>query len=295
MKFRHNSRARRPLWEQPLHYEQHQPLQRRYLQAQRIGLSAAVLILVGLSLGGVNNFANQPAGNEQRPTSASTSPLPFLQKPSAQPTPQLPKKTGGNATAASPLAFNHHNVTTTFFWVGEPSDAENAYIPNDASTWDGAWQTHFGGADNPGSRNGYLPAGFTPHENPFYIALPYSDITEDGVRKPSATSCPGPHNGTHSWCKNTWLAIRHGDHLAYAQWEDAGPLGEDDTDYVFGSAAPKSTFNAHAGLDVSPALKAYLGLDDVDHTDWTFVPASQVPAGPWRATITTTPGDVEGN
>ena len=36
-----------------------------------------------------------------------------------------------------------------------------------------------------------------------------------------------------------------------------------------------------AGLDVSPAVRDYLGLNETDVTDWRFVEFSEVPRGPW--------------
>lgn len=198
----------------------------------------------------------------------------------------------GNSTFSNkPLVFSHSNITTTFFWVGEPASSDNGYIANSASTWDEQWQAHYGGVDAPSPRNGYNPAGFTPKENPFYFALPYSDLNSKGDRKSSATNCPLVAQKTnYSWCKNSWIAIRHNGKLAYAQWEDAGPFGEDDVNYVFGSALPKNKQDVKAGLDISPALRDYLGLEDVDKTDWDFVSSTQVPSGPWKNIITITSG-----
>ena len=90
-----------------------------------------------------------------------------------------------------------------------------------------------------------------------------------------------------SICKNQWIKITKNGKSAYAQWEDVGPFGEDDKDYVFGNSTPKSKENSHAGLDVSPAVRDYLGLGDVDKTDWQFIDAQDVPAGPWKDIITT--------
>jgi hypothetical protein len=95
----------------------------------------------------------------------------------------------------------------------------------------------------------------------------------------------------YSWCKNSWVAVRHGGKIAYAQWEDTGPYEENDVAYVFGTAAPENTEGAGAGLDVSPAVKDYLGLQDVDSTDWAFVTQTNVPSGPWTQIITTDLGD----
>ena len=75
--------------------------------------------------------------------------------------------------------------------------------------------------------------------------------------------------------------------MVYAQWEDVGPFGENDSNYVFGSANPKSTTNKTAGLDVSPAVNDYLGLSGLDTTSWQFVDEKDVPSGPWKNIVTT--------
>ena len=58
-------------------------------------------------------------------------------------------------------------------------------------------------------------------------------------------------------------------------------------DYVFGDKKPKNNTNDHAGLDVSPAVKDYLTLSDIDKVDWRFIDEDEVPDGPWKSTITT--------
>jgi hypothetical protein len=50
---------------------------------------------------------------------------------------------------------------------------------------------------------------------------------------------------------------------------------------VFGNERPKLNLNKGAGLDVSPAVRDYLGLKPTDLTDWRFVNFSEVPRGPW--------------
>ena len=62
---------------------------------------------------------------------------------------------------------------------------------------------------------------------------------------------------------------------------DAGPFRTDYWQYVFGNERPKTTLNRGAGLDVSPAVRDYLGLTETDVTDWRFVEFSEVPRGPW--------------
>jgi hypothetical protein len=84
-----------------------------------------------------------------------------------------------------------------------------------------------------------------------------------------------------SVCKDRWVAIRKGNRTVYAQWEDAGPFRTDHWEYVFGNERPKPNLNRGAGLDVSPAVRDYLGISDTDVTDWKFVEFKDVPPGPW--------------
>jgi hypothetical protein len=186
----------------------------------------------------------------------------------------------------------HKNISTTYFWVGEEAGKDNKNISNLPSAWDEDWAKHFGGIDDPGKRSGFCPAKFTPKENSFYFALPYNDFNEKGKQKNDAVAlamwAKGKKFGEEqSMCKNQWIRISKNGKSAFAQWEDVGPFGEDDKAYVFGNSAPKSKENGHAGLDVSPAVHDYLGLSDVDKTDWQFIDAEDVPSGPWKNVITT--------
>ena len=193
------------------------------------------------------------------------------------------------APAAPPAYPVHRNITATTFWVGEPSDADNGHIANDASAWDDRWQQHFGGVDDPGKRSGWRPAGFVPGENPFYVALPYDDLDNTDRAKASAAAIPwaGPPVAGQSVVKNRWVRIDVGGRTAYAQWEDVGPFSEDDFAYVFGRAAPKSHANESAGIDLSPAVQDSLGLDGESPVAWRFVDRADVPPGPWLDTVTT--------
>jgi hypothetical protein len=187
----------------------------------------------------------------------------------------------------------HRDVTATVFWVGEPATPDNDEIANDESYWDADWEEHFGGFDDPDHRtpHGSRPAGFTPKENPFYFALPYGELTDDDTVKSDVTRVPwysGQRiNRGHSVLKNRWIEVSLGSHAVYAQWEDVGPFGEDDPDYVFGTAPPAET---RSGLDLSPAAAAALGLDGRGRVSWRFVPAEQVPDGPWTQIETTRGG-----
>jgi hypothetical protein len=199
------------------------------------------------------------------------------------------------AEKVTPLKANpnpvHKNISTTYFWAGEQPGEDNKNISNLPSAWDEQWVKSFGGVDDPNNRNGYVVANFTPKENSFYFALPYNDFDENGNRKKDVNAII-PWAKSKKWgesesmCKNQWIKIIKGDKVAYAQWQDVGPFGEDDSAYVFGTAKPKSKTNDNAGLDVSPAVKDYLELGEVDKTDWQFVSADEVPDGPWKKTIT---------
>jgi len=177
-------------------------------------------------------------------------------------------------------------IVTTVFWIGEKPSGNNP-TPNRASSWDKDWTKNYGGFDdpNPVNRSNYIPVNFTPRQNPFYCALPYNDKASTGHRSEAASVVPwfkqayqGPAVST---CKDRWIAIRKGNKVAYAQWEDAGPFRTDHWQYVFGNERPKPNLNKGAGLDVSPAVRDYLDMKETDVTDWKFVEFSEVPRGPW--------------
>jgi hypothetical protein len=178
-------------------------------------------------------------------------------------------------------------IVTTTFWVGETPTANNP-TSNEKSAWDQDWVNSYGGFDDPKEENrrGYLPKKFIPRQNPFYIALPYNDTTL-GTTKPEARKVipwfdrEFEREGK-SVCKGRWIAIRYGDRVAYAQWEDVGPFRTDHWQYVFGKERPSPNINKGAGLDVSPAVRDYLGMKWSDVTDWRFVELNEVPPGPWR-------------
>jgi hypothetical protein len=84
------------------------------------------------------------------------------------------------------------------------------------------------------------------------------------------------------------VQINQGDRTCYAQWEDVGPFEDDDFAFVFGSSKqPWNSFDAKAGLDVSPAVRQYLRMEHNGYTAWRFVEAADVPAGPWTEIVTT--------
>jgi hypothetical protein len=177
-------------------------------------------------------------------------------------------------------------IVTTIFWIGEQPSGNNP-VPNRSSSWDKTWSKSYGGFDdpNPSHRSDYTPVKFTPRQNPFYCALPYNDKAATGHRPEAARVVPWFNEAYQgpgvSVCKDHWIAIRKGNKIAYAQWEDAGPFRTDHWEYVFGNERPKPNLNKGAGLDVSPAVRDYLGLNETDVTDWQFVDFKHVPRGPW--------------
>jgi hypothetical protein len=179
------------------------------------------------------------------------------------------------------------NIVTTVFWIGEQAGANNP-VPNYKSSWDAEWTHSYGGFDTPdtSSRKNYIPVAFVPKQNPFYCALPYNDVTH-GQFKPEAALVIPWFKSTfieqgRSVCKDHWIAIRKGNRTCYAQWEDCGPFRTDHFQYVFQNERPKPNLNRGAGLDVSPAVRDYLGLQPTDVTDWQFVEVRDVAPGPWR-------------
>jgi len=204
----------------------------------------------------------------------------------------------------------HTGITATVFWIGEP--VGNGSTENNAvSAYDDRWLGHYGGVDPvaPRRRAPWFPP-FRPHENPFYLDVPYDDFLDGGRPRPGRTQvvpwaaqaapalAAAARAGTpYSLMKNRWVEVTHvaaGRRRAcYGQVEDAGPYVYDDSRYVFGAddARPRSATAASAGMDVSPALRDCLGFtglnNDENTVDWRFVDAALVPPGPWRAVVTT--------
>jgi hypothetical protein len=179
------------------------------------------------------------------------------------------------------------DIVTTIFWIGEMPTANNP-VPNHKSSWDSEWSRNYGGYDNPdpSRRHDYIPINFVPRQNPFYCALPYNDVSHGQFKPEAPIVVPWFRQAFvqqgHSVCKDRWLAIRRGSRVCYAQWEDCGPFRTDHYQYVFRSERPRMNLNHGAGLDVSPAVRDYLGLGPTSLTDWQFVEVRDVPPGPWR-------------
>ena len=183
----------------------------------------------------------------------------------------------------------HFDITATYFYIGEEATRRNP-VPNTASSWDSAWNDNYGGYDDPDpSRRDpvtYAPKSFIPRLNPFYVALPYNDIQRGGPKPEAARVIPwyrrDKEGKYESVCRGTWVQIYYNGRYCFAQWEDCGPFVTDDWEYVFNGKRPKNRQNNAAGIDISPAVRDYLGIKGgtaVVH--WRFVEFWLVPGGPW--------------
>jgi hypothetical protein len=184
-------------------------------------------------------------------------------------------------------------IVTTTFWVGEAATVNNP-VHNHSSSWDLNWASSFGGYDNPdpaariATGQDYRPRAFIPQLNPFYIALPYNDVTRGTTKPEAVTAIPWFRSAFvrpgQSVCRDRWVAVRNprNGRIAYGQWSDCGPFRTDHWQYVFGNERPLPNLNGGAGLDVSPAIRDFLGMKGTDITDWRFVEVREVPPGPWR-------------
>ncbi len=178
------------------------------------------------------------------------------------------------------------SIVALVFSVGEKLPGKNG-ITRRASAWNRDWLKDFGGYDNPApdARKDFMPVNFIPKENPFYVALPYNDVS-GGHHKPEARNvipwfAQAFERDGESVCHNRWLAVRKGSRVCYAQWSDCGPFHTDHWEYVFGNETPKPNLSRGAGIDVSPSVRDYLGMGAMDVVDWKFVEARDVPTGPW--------------
>jgi hypothetical protein len=158
-------------------------------------------------------------------------------------------------------------ITATVFWVGELPTVNDP--GNLVSAWDQNWLES------------------ARSQNEFYIALPYNDVANGHTKTEAKKVIPWFKQAYvrdgQSVLKDHWVAIRKGAKICYAQWEDVGPFQVDHWQYVFGDERPHPNKNQDAGIDVSPAVKEYLGMSGIDSCDWRFVSENEITQGPWNA------------
>ncbi len=259
------------------------PSQSQAMKIHSITVGAVSLILIGSAAGA--RLAERLDGVYERFLAERREALPSLSDPFGVPAVAQAVLEAPRAPA-SPARWQR-NVPATVFWVGELPTQHNP-TPNTQSAWDQNWQANFGGYDDPDRRTGYLPAGFIPLLNPFYVALPYNDVAAGGGHRPEASEVipwfwQNYSGDGISVCKGRWLAIHHAGRVCFAQWEDVGPFEVDHWQYVFGNEAPQPNRNGGAGIDLSPAVRDFLHLTSGATVEWRFVSEREVPHGPWQA------------
>ncbi|WP_432677983.1 hypothetical protein ACRAJ3_24965 [Rhodococcus pyridinivorans] len=209
----------------------------------------------------------------------------------------------------------HTEIIATTFWVGEVLDPLVSDGSQVVSTYDANWMENYGGCDGVvedgvckterrTADNDYFPTSMEPKQNPFYLDLPFDDVNNRWAFAMRADVVPWADDlgyagrekdRSFSYLKNRWVRLERDDAVCYGQIQDAGPAIYDDAEYVFGrnDARPKSDQFNGAGMDVSPALNGCLGFSELngqrDKINWQFVDDDEVPEGPWKIIVTTTP------
>ena len=200
-------------------------LPRNYPAAARILGALTGIVVIGLiGLAAWDDFSRRNRPHESQPEITKAIPV--------QPNELEVRK----AMAAERYPWKT-NIITTIFWIGE--DLGKARAPRVTSAWDANWVTNYGGYDNPDprARRNYIPIAFVPRQNPFYCSLPYNDVNDDGRFKPEASLVipwfKRAYSGEgQSVCRHRWLAIRKGNRICCAEWEDCGPFRTDDFQYT---------------------------------------------------------------
>jgi hypothetical protein len=238
--------------------------------------------------------------------------------PPGSATPSAPPAAGVTPSPPSPRgrAYSWHTgIVATTFWVGEIFDPDAPDGSQEVSAYDKDWMEHYGGCDGVVvgdycttepryAANDHFPSAMTPLENPFYLDVPFSDLADDTAFAERGRVVPWANDPGYagrqddrsfSYLKNRWVRLTRDGVTCYGQIEDAGPGEYSDSDYLFGSAdaRPRNQRYNGAGMDVSPALNGCLRFADIngsnDRVDWQFVDDVDVPDGPWRRIVTTSP------
>jgi hypothetical protein len=189
------------------------------------------------------------------------------------PAPHLPLMIPVQATVHYPWKTD---IITGVFWIGEVSPA---------SGWDQNWMRENGGSDDPADEQGYASSTHASQLNPFYVALPFNDLADpEKARRwvPPNWFKPSQDGKSVSACHDRWVEIKSTTgRTCFALWEDVGPGGADDAEYVFGTGRPENV--NHIGLSVSPAVAKYLGIrpSGTAITSWRFVDNPDVLPGMW--------------
>ena len=214
----------------------------------------------------------------------------------------FPVKPGSN-----PYPVHPANATLSYGGDGRGT-SQPGWSTFTSTPWCSAFVSCFGGVDDPASRNGDNPAGFTPKTSAFYVGLPCIDaVTRNGhpALDPefktavlgTATNYTGlaplgftagvsedwPYlkpTPAHSQLKAQWVAIANSRGQAVeAQFMFVNGT-VNDCAYVLGlSTTPPKDWNA--SLAVSPAVQNRLGLQPGEFVSWQIVLPPYHTSGPW--------------
>ena len=208
-----------------------------------------------------------------------------------------------NLRQARPLeAVPHPGTRATLFWIGAVFD-DTIEGQSISSAWNPTWAHDYGGCDGLGpigrgchadprtAGAGWFPTAVTPKQNPFYVGLPFDDVSD-----PTAFAARGrlPWAGEPEYAqllgdravsllKNRWVAVTGPARTCYAQVGDSGPGQVADLAYVLHGARHQDPY----GINLSPAVFSCAGLDfsaGSGGVDWRF--ADDVPEGPWTRVVT---------
>ena len=167
------------------------------------------------------------------------------------------------------------NIITTVFWMSD--DAPGFSLEKKAP------HLNKGNSDDLDNSSGYASAKHASTRNPFYVALPFNDLAypEKAHQWVPAGWLKPAHDGKPvSACLDRWVEIKsRTGRVCFAQWRDVGPDRADHAEYVFGSERPDT--GNRAGLDVSPAVAKYLGVNKETITSWRFADDDDVLPGMW--------------
>ena len=184
-----------------------------------------------------------------------------------RPAPRILPRTSRQSPGTYPWRLN---ITATVFWVGEEPTERNP-VANHKSSWDSAWRENFGGFDNPDPvcrTRDFRPKTFIPRQNPFYVALPYNDVSRGEHKAEASRVIPWfrrEYAGKgQSVCKGRWVQIVYNKRSCFAQWEDCGPFTTEDWPYVFGDKPPVNTQNKGAGIIEGISEKCKIPLDMIE-------------------------------
>lgn len=196
----------------------------------------------------------------------------------------------------------HPGTEATLFWIGAVFD-DTVDGQSVSSAWNPTWAQEYGGCDGlgpigrscrPDPRRpgvGWFPTAMTPKQNPFYVGLPFDDVSDPAAyaareRLPWAGEPEYVRlldDRAVSLLKNRWVAVTGPARTCYAQVSDSGPGRVADPAYVLHGARHQDQY----GINLSPAVFSCAGLDfetGSGRVDWRF--ADDVPEGPWTRVVT---------